>query len=86
MAIAFCPDCDGSVNVGVSPRLGQRINCPHCDAELEVIEVSPLELDWAYDEDEVEWEEDEEEDEEWDDDEDDWDDWDEDEDEKDGDF
>ncbi len=71
MAIAFCPDCDGSVSVGPKPRLGQRVNCPHCDAELEVIEVSPLELDWAYDEPEVDWEA--EEDEEWDD-EDDWDD------------
>jgi alpha-aminoadipate carrier protein LysW len=84
MAIAFCPDCDGSVNVGASPRLGQRINCPHCDAELEVIEVSPLELDWAYDEPETDWGEEEEwdDDEDDEDDEDDWDDdWDDDEDE-----
>jgi lysine biosynthesis protein LysW len=36
------------------PRLGQKVICPHCDVELEVISVDPLELDWAYD-----WSEDE---------------------------
>ena len=40
-----------------------RFNCSECDAELEVISVDPLEIDWAYD---YSWEEDEdEEDEDW---------------------
>jgi lysine biosynthesis protein LysW len=80
MAIAFCPDCDGSVSVGPRPRLGQRVTCSHCGAELEVIEVSPLELDWAYAEPEVDWEDggawddgDEDDDEDEDDQDDDWD-------------
>jgi len=37
--------------------MGQKMTCPHCDAWLEVIELDPVELDWAY-EDEDEWEED----------------------------
>jgi len=81
MAIAFCPDCEEPVRVA-TPKLGQRVTCQSCGAELEIVEVSPLELDWAYDETSDDWEEEEEEEEEegddWDD-EDDWDDddWDE---------
>jgi hypothetical protein len=30
--------------------VGQEVLCPHCDAELEVIETDPVELDWVYDE------------------------------------
>jgi lysine biosynthesis protein LysW len=74
MAIAFCPDCEEAVRLG-APKLGQRVTCESCQAELEVVEVSPLELDWAYDEPVDDWEE-EEDDEEWDDDEDEWDDYD----------
>lgn len=74
MAIAFCPDCDGSVSLGPTPQIGQRVTCPHCDAELEVIEVSPPELDWAYDEMDIDWGDEEEwEEEEWDEEEEDWD-------------
>jgi len=77
MAIAFCPDCEEPVRVA-TPKLGQRVTCQSCGAELEVVEVSPLELDWAYDEPSDDWEEEEEEVDDWDD-EDDWDDddWDE---------
>ena len=81
MAIAFCPDCEEPVRVA-TPKLGQRVTCPSCGGELEIVEVSPLQLDWAYDDPSEDWEEDEETDD-WDDDEDDWDDdeddWDDDE-------
>lgn len=83
MAIAFCPDCEEPIRLNVQPRVGQRITCRSCGAELEVIETSPLELDWAYDGPVEDWNEDEEEEEEdWDDD-DDEDDWDDDEEEED---
>jgi transcription initiation factor IIE alpha subunit len=75
MAIAFCPECEEGVSLGPRPRIGQRVTCPHCNAELEVVDLSPVELDWAYDELEVDWEEEEDWDEE--------DDWDEEEDDED---
>jgi lysine biosynthesis protein LysW len=79
MAIAFCPDCEESISLGPRPKVGQRISCPHCNAELEVIDTSPLELDWAYDGPEEDWDDEEweDEDEEEQDDDDDWDDEDE---------
>jgi hypothetical protein len=88
MAIAFCPDCEEPVHLGQTPKVGQRIVCANCEADLEVIEVSPLELDWAYDEpsedwsdEEDDWDDEEEEGDDWDDD-----DWDDDEDEEDEDY
>jgi len=71
----MCPECEGEFRTGPILKVGQRLVCPNCDAELEVIHLSPLELDWAFDEptsDVVVEEEEtpEEEDETWDDDED----------------
>jgi lysine biosynthesis protein LysW len=60
MPSALCPDCDDLIVLN-RVTLGQTLTCPHCDSELEVISVEPLEFDWAYD---WTWEEgDEEEDE-----------------------
>lgn len=69
MAIAFCPDCEDTIQLGDRPRVGQRVTCRSCGAELEVIETTPLELDWAFDGPIDDWEGEEEEEEEWDDDE-----------------
>jgi hypothetical protein len=76
MAIAFSPDCENPTELGDRPKVGQRVTCRSCGAELEVIETSPIELDWAFDGPIDDWEEEEEEDdEEWEGDE--WDDEDE---------
>jgi hypothetical protein len=72
-----CLDCERSIELSFQPVEGQIITCPNCEAELEVISVQPLELDFYYEDwEDDEWDEDEEweEDEDWDDDEDDWDD------------
>jgi lysine biosynthesis protein LysW len=45
---AFCPDCDGEIDFNPAPSLGDILVCPHCDADLEVISVDPIELDWAF--------------------------------------
>ena len=63
---AYCPECDARITLRKEPELGQRLVCPECDEPLEVVELDPLELDWAYDEDEDEEEA--------------WDDWDQDDD------
>ena len=55
MATTYCPDCDGRIVLS-DIRLGQKLVCPHCDTQLEVIALEPLELDWAIDwSDEDEW-------------------------------
>ncbi len=48
MATAFCPACDEEVKLSGKPKIGQTLTCPHCGEELQVIEVDPVELDWAY--------------------------------------
>jgi lysine biosynthesis protein LysW len=47
---ATCPDCGKVVRLRAPVRVGQEVACPHCEAELEVIETDPVELDWVYDE------------------------------------
>ena len=69
-----CLDCERPIELTFQPVEGQIITCPHCDAELEVINTRPLELDFYYEDqddddgEDEEWDEDEDED--WHDDED----------------
>ena len=51
---AACPDCGDRIPLQGLIRIGRKVICPNCDAELEVIETDPVELDWVYDEDESE--------------------------------
>ena len=44
----FCLDCERQIELGQDPQIGQRIKCPHCEVELEIINLEPLELDWIY--------------------------------------
>jgi len=78
MATAFCPDCGQKIDIGPKPKKGQWVSCPHCNADLEIISTSPLELDWVqYDGDEDfedDFWDDEDEFDDWDDDDDDLDD------------
>ncbi len=53
-----CPSCDYKITIGGRPRIGQRVTCPACRAELQVIWLDPLELDFPFD-DEDEFDEDE---------------------------
>ena len=62
MAKADCPACGAQINIGLKPRMGQRIKCTACSTELEVVWLEPIELDWPYDEDDDEDEFDEEDD------------------------
>jgi hypothetical protein len=51
MATGLCIECDTTLNLGKSPHKGQKVTCFKCGAVLEVINLSPIELDWALDED-----------------------------------
>jgi hypothetical protein len=46
---AFCVHCDHRIDLGPGASVGRRVTCPACQAYLEVISLSPVELDWAYD-------------------------------------
>ena len=59
MANAYCSECDGRIRFNPHVSLGQKVICPHCDADFEVIGVALLELDWICD---WSWEDEEEED------------------------
>lgn len=50
-----CPMCGAKVSVPTNAKEGDIVYCDACDAELEVVSLKPLELDWPlddYDEDE----------------------------------
>lgn len=48
MVIAFCLDCEHKINLGAHPVEGQKVRCSNCGAELEILSLKPLELDWVY--------------------------------------
>jgi alpha-aminoadipate carrier protein LysW len=48
MVTAKCLDCGHEINLDAGTWLGQLIRCQDCGAELEIINVDPLELDWVY--------------------------------------
>ena len=57
MGYATCPSCEAKINVG-KPKMGQQIVCPSCDEVLEVVWLSPVELDWPIDDEEYDDDED----------------------------
>jgi alpha-aminoadipate carrier protein LysW len=64
--MATCPECDAEIEIDeYDVDKGDLISCPECGTNLEVVGVSPVELDNAAGEEEDEEdEEDDEEDEE----------------------
>jgi alpha-aminoadipate carrier protein LysW len=56
--MALCPECEALMDVeDADVEEGQRIDCPECGAELEVVNTNPLELDVISSGDEEEEEE-----------------------------
>ena len=41
-------DCGRPIDLGLRPEEGRIVTCPFCDADLEVVNIDPFELDWAY--------------------------------------
>jgi lysine biosynthesis protein LysW len=46
---AFCPTCDTRIRFSERPRLFDIVSCPECEEFFEVVRLSPIELQWAYD-------------------------------------
>jgi hypothetical protein len=47
MAFAYCLDCGSRIYLGQKPWVGQPAFCERCEADLEVIGLNPLEIDWT---------------------------------------
>jgi alpha-aminoadipate carrier protein LysW len=43
--MAFCPECEAALDVEDNVEEGQRLDCPECGAELEVVNTNPLEIE-----------------------------------------
>jgi alpha-aminoadipate carrier protein LysW len=53
--MATCPECDAEIEVDeFDVDKGDQLSCPECGSNLEVVSLSPIELDLAPDEDEEE--------------------------------
>ena len=57
--MARCPECGNPVQLSKDVKLGTLTTCPECDCLLEVISLHPIDLDYAFGDEE--WEEEEEE-------------------------
>ncbi len=42
--MAFCPECEAALDVEDDVDEGQRLDCPECGAELEVVSTNPVEI------------------------------------------
>ena len=45
---ATCPDCLVQIRFRKMPELEDLVTCPECEALLEIVQLKPLRLDWAY--------------------------------------
>jgi lysine biosynthesis protein LysW len=64
MPYAACPGCDQNIFLRRTPKMGDMVYCDNCEADLEVVGLNPIELDWPWEEDEDEFVDDDD----WDDD------------------
>jgi lysine biosynthesis protein LysW len=54
--IAICPGCRNEIFFYRAPRLGEFVTCPECGDLVEVVNLSPLTLDWSPDiDDDDDW-------------------------------
>jgi len=40
-----CPDCTTPINVSLDTKVGEIIECQNCGAEMEIINLKPLEVE-----------------------------------------
>jgi alpha-aminoadipate carrier protein LysW len=59
MTTAECISCGNEIKFSAQPKMGVQVTCSECKAELEVVWLDPVELDWPFDEEDY-YEEDEE--------------------------
>jgi tRNA G26 N,N-dimethylase Trm1 len=50
--VAKCPSCGEKVKIKHPAWVGQPIDCPACEAFLEIARLFPFSLEWTYEDDE----------------------------------
>lgn len=45
---AECPECDAWVELPQIVRVGKKVKCPQCETMLEIVELAPPVLDYAF--------------------------------------
>lgn len=60
MTTVYCLSCDGKIEVSSKARVGQFVFCEVCGTDFEIIQMNPLELDYAYDGDDYDDDDDDE--------------------------
>ena len=58
MEVVNCISCDTEIRLRKPVKIGMFVTCSECDAELEVVWLDPIELDWPFIDDD--WDEEEE--------------------------
>jgi hypothetical protein len=58
MAFGYCPDCLARLDLNCIPEVGREVTCGGCSAILRVIDLNPLQIDWAAEATGDGWEED----------------------------
>ena len=51
MEAAECISCGAEITFREDPKMGDLVKCRKCDAELEVVWLDPIELDWPFEDD-----------------------------------
>lgn len=46
--VGICPGCGARIRFQNKVQLGEFIICAECGDELEVVQLSPVKLDWAF--------------------------------------
>jgi hypothetical protein len=46
--VVFCPACDEQIYFRKLPKRGNHITCRECESLLTVVQVSPIQLIWAF--------------------------------------
>ena len=52
---AQCPKCKNEIYFYRTPKLGEFVTCSHCGDMIEVVNLSPLTLDWSADIEDEGW-------------------------------
>ncbi|MBL7202011.1 MAG: lysine biosynthesis protein LysW [Anaerolineae bacterium] len=48
--VVDCLECGDRITVTGQVKMGQVVTCPECGTKMEVVDLDPFEIDWAYDE------------------------------------